>query len=96
MKTRVTTVNRAARHNLDRRVAGGRPLRDTLLGVALFSGLILVSGVLAIAFIALMQALGFWAPTTPETTIFSPEGTEELRSSIRVIVHRHVAPHSEA
>ena len=37
-----------------------RALRDALTAAAIFGGIVLVGGVLAILFIALLQSLGLW------------------------------------
>ena len=73
-----------SRGQLDRRAAEARALRDVLFGVALFSGVVLVNGILAILFIALMQALGLWSPAAGEAD--SLEGIDELRSRLHALV----------
>jgi hypothetical protein len=72
---------------LDRLAAETKALRDTLLGVALFTGVVLVNGILAILFIALMQALGLWGPAS-ETAFFSPDGADEWRTSLHSLTDR--------
>ena len=48
--------------------------------MAFFAAVVLLNGVLAILFIALMQALGLWGVGATETTSVSLESTDELRS----------------
>lgn len=66
---------------LDRHAAGRRALRDTLFGVAFFAVVVLVNGILAILFIALMQAIGWWGPSESEATQDAMAG---LSARIRV------------
>jgi hypothetical protein len=56
-----------SRGQLKRRAAEARALRTALFGVALFTGVVLVNGILAILFIALMQALGLWQVPASES-----------------------------
>ena len=74
-----------SRGQLDRRAADARALRDVVFTVALFSGVVLVNGILAILFIALMQALGLWGPAAGEAA--SLDGIDELRSRLHELVH---------
>jgi hypothetical protein len=59
---------------VDRRATETRELRTALLGVALFAAVVLVNAILAIAFIALMQALGLWAFAAAETALSFTRG----------------------
>ena len=68
---------------MDRPAADARAFRDTVLMVGLFSGVVLVNGILAILFIALMQALGLWTPAMAETALVSVEAGDELRASLQ-------------
>ena len=45
---------------LDRRAAEARALRDALFAVALFTGVVLINGILAILLIELFQTIGWW------------------------------------
>ena len=78
-----------SRGQLDRRAADARALRDVLFSVALFSGVVLVNGILAILFIALMQALGLWGPAAAEAV--SLEGIADARSRLHALVHPSIA-----
>ncbi len=72
------------------RAADAQALRDTVLMVGLVSGVVLVNGILAILFIALMQALGLWGPTAEALSSESAE----WRSSLEAVLQRHTAPDS--
>lgn len=54
------------RGQLVRRAAERRALRGALFAIALFTGVLLVNGILAIALIEFFQAIGWWATTTTE------------------------------
>jgi len=71
-----------SRGQVDRSAADAKALRETVFFVAFFAGVVLVNGILAILFIALIQALGWWAPVAAETTFVYLEGAEELRASL--------------
>ena len=71
-----------SRGQLDRRAADARASRGALFWVALCTGAILVNGILAILFVALMQALGAWVPVMAETPFVSPEGPEALTTGL--------------
>ena len=79
-----------SRDLVDRRATEIRALSNALLGVALFSGAVLINGIVAILFIALMQALGMWGPATAEAA--SVEMFDEARSSLQAVAHRSQAP----
>lgn len=49
-----------SRGQLNRRAAEGRALRDSLFLVALFGGVVLVNGILAILLIEFLQSIGWW------------------------------------
>lgn len=49
-----------SRGQVDRRAVEARALREALFGVAFFPRVALINGILALLFIALMQALGLW------------------------------------
>jgi len=49
-----------SRGQVDRRSADARALRNALFGVALFTGVVLINGVLAILLIEALQAIGWW------------------------------------
>ena len=66
---------------LDRRAADGRALRNTLVGVVLFTGVVLVNGILAILLIELLQAIGSWEIPTSDG---APPATSELRGRMRI------------
>lgn len=74
-----------SRGQVDRRAAEARALRDALFGVALFTGVVLVNGILAILFIAVMQALGLWGTAAADGA--SLEGIDEVRSRLHTLVH---------
>jgi len=79
-----------SRGQVDRRAVEARALRDALFGVALFSGVVLVNGILAILVIALMQALGLWGPAAGDAA--SLDGVDELRSRLHPLVHPTSTP----
>jgi len=56
VKTMRDTGEPLSRDQVDRRPVEARALRDALFGVALFTCVVLVNGILPILFIALMQA----------------------------------------
>ena len=87
----MTTASRSAKGRLDRRAAEARALRDALFGVALFAGVVLVNGILAILFIALMQALGLWMPEAAEATFIPPDGADELPTTLRSLTVRRAS-----
>ena len=90
MKTMRDAGEPLSQGQVDRRAGEARALRDALLGVALFSGVVLVNGILAILFIGVMQALGLWGPVTTEDA--SVEMFDEARSSLQALVRRSSAP----
>lgn len=49
----------------DRRGADPGALRDALFAAAFFGGVVLINGILAILFIALAQAMGWWEAAEP-------------------------------
>jgi hypothetical protein len=51
---------------VDRRAADARAFRGTLLMVGLFTGVVLVNGVLALVLIEVLQALGWWPEPASE------------------------------
>jgi hypothetical protein len=55
-----------SRGQLDRHAAEARALRNALFGVALFTGVVLVNGILFILLIGLMQAIGWWEVSAAE------------------------------
>lgn len=81
---------------IDRHAQDARALRDTLFAVAFFTAVVLINGVLAILFIALMQALGLWGVGVTETTSVSLENTDELRSTLAAFRSRPSAVLIEA
>jgi hypothetical protein len=68
-----------SRGQLDRRAAEAWALRNALFGVAIFTGVVLVNGILFILLIELLQVIGWWA--MPES-----EATTELSARLRVRV----------
>jgi hypothetical protein len=72
-----------SRGQVDRRAAEARALRDALFGVALFTGVVLVNGILAILFIALMQALGLWGTAADGASL---DGIDEMRLRLHALV----------
>jgi hypothetical protein len=48
------------RGQLDRRAAEVRALRDSLFAAALFGGVVLINGLLAILLIEFFQSIGWW------------------------------------
>jgi hypothetical protein len=75
-----------SRGQVDRPAAEARALRDALFFVALFTGVVLVNGILT-PLIALMQGLGLWGPAVSEAA-----SIEEVHSSLQTLVHRSSAP----
>lgn len=59
-----------SRGQVDRRAADARAMRDALFGVALFTVVVLVNGILAILGIEALQAIGVWP--TPEASSGAP------------------------
>ena len=50
--------------------------------------MVLVNGILAILFIALLQALGLWGVGATEATSLSLESTDEVRSTLAAFGRR--------
>ena len=90
MKTR-RDVNESLSPDGDRHWTEGGHLRNALLGVALFAGIVLINAILAILFIALMQALGLWMPEAAETTLIPPDGADELPTTLRSLTGRRAS-----
>ena len=65
----------SSRGQLDRRAAEARALRNALLGVALFTGVVLVNGILFLLPIEPLQAIG-WRP------IPASEGAQEATAEL--------------
>ncbi len=74
------------RGQVDRGTDETRPLREALRLVALFTGVVLLNGVLAILFIAFMQALGLRGPASSEPVLL-----DEVHSGLRALVPRSSA-----
>ena len=70
-----------SRGQLDRRAAEARALRNALFGVALFTGVVLVNGILFILLIELLQAIGWWPVPASEG---AQDATTELSARLRV------------
>ena len=77
---------------LDRQAEDRRALRTAVFAVAFFTAVVLVNGLLAILFIALLQSLGLWGVGATETTSVSLEGTEDLRSTLAAFRHPPTLP----
>jgi hypothetical protein len=75
----------------DRRATDARELRGALLGVALFAAVVLVNAILAIAFIALMQALGLWASAAGEAGFPSVDNAEGWRAGLQSLPGRRAS-----
>jgi hypothetical protein len=56
----------------DRRAVEGRALGNALFAVAVFTGVVLVNGILAILLIELLQAVGWWEVAAPASVDHSP------------------------
>lgn len=69
-----------SRGQLDRRAAEARALRNALFGVALFTGVVLVNGILFILLIELLQAIGWWPMPASEGV---QDATTELSARLR-------------
>jgi hypothetical protein len=54
------------RGRLDRRAEEARALRGALFAVALFTGVVVVNGLLALLLIELFQVIGWWGSATSE------------------------------
>lgn len=80
-----------SRGQMDRRAADARAFRDTLLMVGLFTGVVLVNGILAVLLIALMHALGLWTPVAVETAFISADDPDALRTSLLALTDRRPA-----
>lgn len=55
-----------SRGQVDRRAADARAFGNTLLMVGLFTGVVLVNGILALVLIEVLQALGWWPESASE------------------------------
>ena len=71
---------------LDRRAIEAKARRDVLVGVALFAGIVAIGAILAILFIALMQAAGLWTTYAVEARSSPAEDAEELRRAIHPLI----------
>jgi hypothetical protein len=69
---------------------GGHP-RNALLGVALFAGIVLINAILAILFIALMQALGLWMAGAAAAAFIPPDGAAELPTTLHPLTVRRAS-----
>ena len=70
-----------SRGQLDRKAAEARALRNALFAVGLFTGVVLVNGILAILLIELFQAIGWWEVSASEG---AQSATTELSGRLRV------------
>ena len=59
---------------------------NAFLVVGLFAFSVLVNGLLAVLFIALMQAIGLWAPAAEATAL--SDGSEAWQSAVETILQR--------
>ena len=91
MKTLRDASKPIRKGRIDPRGSEAQALREALLGVALFAGVVLVNAILAILFIALMQALGLWMPEAAETTLIPPDGADELPTTLRSLTGRRAS-----
>jgi hypothetical protein len=82
VKTKRDAGEPISKGRVDRRATEARALRGALGLVALFAGIVVVGAILAILFIALMQALGLWMAEAAETTFRALDGADELRTSL--------------
>lgn len=57
-----------SRGQLDRRAAEARALRNALFAAALFGGVVLINGILAILLIEFFQSIGWWEVPVMEGT----------------------------
>lgn len=69
------------RGQLDRRAAKARSLGGALFAIALFTGVLLVNGLLAILLIELFQAVGWWGATTSQD---APGATSDWLGRVRI------------
>ncbi len=60
------------RGQLHRRAAEARALHDAAFAIAIFTGIVLVNGILAILLIELFQVIGWWEARASETTRDAP------------------------
>jgi hypothetical protein len=70
-----------SRGHLDRRAAEARALRNTLTFVAVFTGAVLINGILAILLIELFQAIGGWEVRASEPV---EDAMAEVSTRLRV------------
>lgn len=70
-----------SRGQVDRKKADARALRNALFGVALFTVVVLVNGILAILFIGFAQAIGWWEVSASEG---AESAVTELSSRLRL------------
>ena len=75
----------------DRRSTEAGGLRDALSLVALFAGIVFVGAILAILFIALMQALGLWTSAATETGFLSVDDADEWRNGLQSLTGRRAS-----
>jgi hypothetical protein len=75
-----------SRGQADRPAAEARGRRAAIFFAVLLTGAVLVNGILAILFIALVQALGLSGPAAGEAA-----SLDEVRSSLQAVLHRSSA-----
>ena len=71
--------SRSAAGQLDRKAAEARALRNALFAVSLFTGVVLVNGILAILLIELFQVIGWWEASAAEGARRDKRGVRPLR-----------------
>jgi hypothetical protein len=77
-----------SRGQLDRKAAERRALANALFAVGLFAGVVLVNGLLAILFIELMQAVGWWGSSESESAErAATEWSGKLRARLAIAEH---------
>jgi len=70
------------RGQVHRRVAQARAFRTALFAVAIFSGVVIVNGILAIALIEFFQAIGWWEVPAAESTMTEWLGRARSRTAL--------------
>jgi hypothetical protein len=69
----------------DRQAAEARTLRDALFAVALFTGVVLVNGIVSILLIELFQAVGWWEGSRPAAVDQAAAGLSGAQACLRSI-----------
>jgi hypothetical protein len=88
VRTQRQAVNPVSKGRVDRRSVEARALRNALLGVALFAGIVLFNAIVAVLFIALLQSLGLWTSAPSEAGLTSVDLADEGRIRLQSFMGR--------